>query len=102
MVVTFASVLVGTNPQTGICNRQWRPTSGHAPSRRGVDRRRDVSVGLGSQPGSIVAARPDVQGGYRYLGVVAQYSCRLGTQLEQSEGAFRRFASVIHQVACDV
>ena len=29
-------------------------------------------------------------------------SCEWHCQLEQSEGDFRRFASAIHQVACDI
>jgi hypothetical protein len=37
------------------------------------------------------------------LMAIAQHHGRPGVpQLEQSEGDFRRFASAIHQVACDV
>jgi hypothetical protein len=41
--------------------------------------------------------------GKRFRGRAALPSARPGhCQLEQSEGDFRRFASAIHQVACDV
>ncbi|MGZ6623762.1 MAG: hypothetical protein ACXVHD_29625 [Solirubrobacteraceae bacterium] len=52
---------------------------------------------IGSLPGAVAAvyeAGPTGFGLARFL---------LGhCQLEQSEGDFRRFASAIHQVACDV
>ena len=37
-----------------------------------------------------------------WLGLSGIGACRGHCQLEQSEGDFRRFASAIHQVACDV
>ena len=54
---------------------------------------------LGRHDGAVAAAAPaQARNPHRMGSLPARRHC----QLEQSEGDFRRFASAIHQVACDV
>ncbi len=61
---------------------------------------------IGPAPDALRGRTALVTGGNRGIGkAIAAGLTQLGArhcQLEQSEGDFRRFASAIHQVACDV